>query len=144
MSETKQFHLGDILSITTGRLVSIDHMSGVYNILNYMCQDDFYTHQLPRASDECKPYLLEAFPQLAEVDANGNITDWSAWLDEQVAIYGEFHAVRPIHQEDHEAIDPLEELGSMVDESKIIVVDVTEEPDIPDVGDISWKVENDD
>ena len=62
--KTKKFHLGDVLSTTTERLVSPRHISGVYDILNFMTGDDLFTHQLPRASEECKPYLLEQFPQL--------------------------------------------------------------------------------
>lgn len=31
----RNFHLGDILSITTGRLVSRRHMEGVYDLLNF-------------------------------------------------------------------------------------------------------------
>ena len=69
--KTKKFHLGDVLSITTGRLVSPRHMDGVYDILNFMTGDNLFTHQLPRASDECKPHLLAQFPQLAEVDTSG-------------------------------------------------------------------------
>jgi hypothetical protein len=30
---TKQFHISDVLSITTGRLVSTRHMTGVYDLL---------------------------------------------------------------------------------------------------------------
>ena len=63
--QTKQFHLGDVLSITTGRLVSPRHIDGVYDILNFMTGDNLFTHQLPRAFDECKPYLVAQFPQLA-------------------------------------------------------------------------------
>lgn len=62
--QSKQFHISDVLSITTGRLVSTRHMDGVYDILNFMTGDNLFTHQLPRASDECKPYLLAQFPQL--------------------------------------------------------------------------------
>jgi hypothetical protein len=66
--QTKRYHLGDILSITTGRLVSPRHMDGVYDILNFMTGDDLYTHQLPRAADECRPYLAKQFPQLSKID----------------------------------------------------------------------------
>ncbi len=60
----KQFHLGDVLSVAIDRLVSLRHMDGVYDILNFMTGDDLLIHELPRASDECKPYLLKQFPQL--------------------------------------------------------------------------------
>lgn len=53
---TKTFHIGDILSVTTSRLVSPSHIDGVYSILNWMTCDNLYTHQLPRAADECAPF----------------------------------------------------------------------------------------
>lgn len=62
----KAFHISDILSITTGRLVSSRHIAGVYDILNFLTGDNLFTHQLPRASRECEPYLRRRFPQLME------------------------------------------------------------------------------
>src|SRR3989344_9369823 len=62
--QMKELHLGDVLSITTKHLVSPRHMSGVSDILNFMTRDKLFDFQLPRACDECRPYLLEQFPQL--------------------------------------------------------------------------------
>lgn len=59
----KDFHIGDILSITTGRLVSLNHIGGVYDILNFMTNDDLSIVQLLRAADECRPYLSEMYIQ---------------------------------------------------------------------------------
>lgn len=64
----KQFHIGDVLSITHEHLVSPRHMDGVYDILNYMTGDSLFTHQLPRAGRECKEPLLAQHPELASVD----------------------------------------------------------------------------
>lgn len=61
---TKRFHISDVLSITTGRLVSDRHMDGVYDILNHMTGESLFTHQLGRASKACKPELLRQFPVL--------------------------------------------------------------------------------
>lgn len=61
---TKKFHLGDVLTITASCLVSPRGMEGAYDILNFMTGDNLFTHQLPRAAEECRPYLLEQFPQL--------------------------------------------------------------------------------
>ena len=143
---SKQFHLGDILSITTGRLVSPRHIEGVYDILNYMTGDSLFTHQLPRASEECRPYLLMEMPWLKEIDDNAvSGENWEQWLREQVSKYGEMHEVRPIHPEDHENIDPIDELKWMgVDESRIIAVDLTDEEPPSPYGDINWKLEEDD
>lgn len=62
--KTKKFHLGDILSITTGILFSPRGVEGVYDILGFMTGNDLYTHQLPRASDECLPHLKYQHPEL--------------------------------------------------------------------------------
>ena len=50
MSESKRFHISDILSITTGRLVATRHVEGIYDILGFMTGEELFTHQLPRAS----------------------------------------------------------------------------------------------
>lgn len=62
----KAFHITDILTVTTPFLVSNRHMTGVYEILNFMTADNLFTHQLPRAAEACRPVLLEQFPQLAK------------------------------------------------------------------------------
>ena len=73
--ETREFHLGDILSITTGYLVSRRHMKGVYDILNFMTGDTLFTHQLPRAGDECKPYLLKQFSQFTTPEMGSEVAE---------------------------------------------------------------------
>lgn len=64
--ETRTFTLGDVLSVTTGRLVSEKHMDGIYDILNFMTGAYLYTHQLPKAIKTCCPAILDAYPFLAE------------------------------------------------------------------------------
>lgn len=135
----KEFHLGDVLSITTGRLVSPRHIEGVYNILNFMTGDNLFTHQLPRASDECKPYLLKQFPQLAmpemdlavaELDEMLEIASGKSekervvtnWLTEQVAKYGETFVVKPIPSVAHKVNDPVDEAVEMLGPDKVRVV----------------------
>jgi hypothetical protein len=122
--KTKKFHLGDVLSITTGRLVSPRHMDGVYDILNFMTGDNLFTHQLLRASDECKPHLLAQFPQLAAVDASGvNGKNHVKWLTEQVAKYGEEFEVKPVPKGTHQFKNPIAEAAEMMGgPEKIIVV----------------------
>jgi hypothetical protein len=114
----RQFHLGDILSVTTERLVSPRHVDGIYDILNYMTGDNLCTHQLPRANRECAPALLAQHPQLAEVQVPASFgetpeTAVAAWLAEQVARFGEMLPVEPLAEGDHTHIGPLEELGLM-------------------------------
>lgn len=127
MIENRSFHLGDILSITTGRLVSPRHIDGVYDILNYMTDDNLFTHQLPRASDECKPHILAQHPELEEIDASGvNGENWKQWLEEQVAKYGEQLEIKPLVSGIHKIKDPVEEAEEMVGPDKVIKVDLNE------------------
>ena len=111
----KQFHIGDVLSITTGHLVSPRGMEGIYDILNFMTGDNLFTHQLPRASEECKPYLLAQHPQIKDVDASGvTHVNWQRWLDQQVARFGEKLSVHPIPEGQHKFRNPLDEAVEMM------------------------------
>lgn len=113
--ETREFHISDILSVTTDKLVSTRHMDGVYDILNYMTGDNLFTHQLPRAGKECKPFLLQQHPELEKVDANNvNQDNWAEWLNEQIEIFGEKLPVTPIPESAHRMVNPIDELESMI------------------------------
>jgi len=65
-NEGNPFTLGQVLSITTGRLMC--DIGGVYSILSHMTGQSLFTHQLPEAGRLCKPILLQAFPQLAGIE----------------------------------------------------------------------------
>lgn len=119
----KHFHIGDVLSVTTGCLVSPRLIGGVYDILNYMTDESLYTHQLPRVCEEAAPVLLKRHPHLANVDTSGvNQETWRAWLDERVREFGETLPVPKLSTDEHERIDPLSELAEKVHPDKIIVV----------------------
>ena len=125
---TRTFHLGDILSIYTGRLVSPTHMDGIYSILNFMTGDNLFTHQIPRVGRECAPHLLRQFPWLAEVSTDGCTGEtWQHWLQVQVDRYGENHSVAAIPRDDHAVIDPVEELRQMRPDAPVIAVSPPEE-----------------
>lgn len=72
--ETKQFDLGTVLTVTTGRLLTRSRgqddngIGDLYNILGWMTNDTPSTHQLGRFVKECKPWLLRWFPELAAVE----------------------------------------------------------------------------
>ena len=128
MTTTREFHLGDILSITTGRLVSPRHIEGVYDILGWMTGESLFTHQLPRAGRECVGPLLAQHPDLSAVvapDDFGGKDDVDQWLAEQVAIYGETRQVVPLPPEDHTYIGPITELHKMAPHVEVIAIDVT-------------------
>ena len=116
-----KFTLGQVLSITTGKLLC--EIGGMYAILNHMTSDNLYTHQLPRASRECAPHLLKQFPQLTAVNAESVTTEnWAAWLHDQVLEYGNEFDVAKLPEHAHEFIDPISELAEKVHPDKVIVV----------------------
>jgi hypothetical protein len=121
---TRKFHLGDILSVTTGRLLSPRHMDGIYEILNWLTGDSLFTHQLPRASRECEEPLLAQHPDLAgievpELDGEAEVV---AWLAVQVERYGETREVAPLAASDHTHINPIAELHAMAPHVPVIGV----------------------
>ena len=120
----KEFHISDVLSITTGALLSSRHIEGVYDILNHMTADSLFTHQLPRASEQCKPYLLKQFPELADIevptDFNGERERVEVWVMDMAEIYGEDFNVMTIaeHGGSYQPKEPITELAEMLDERK--------------------------
>ena len=118
----RDFPLADILSITTGRLLSHDHIAGVYRILNHMTGDDLFTHQLGRAAEACRPALIARHPQLANVTPAEDLDapDLLAWLTVQEGIHGDTLPVTPIAGWHH--IDPIEEICGIAGPEKVIVV----------------------
>lgn len=108
---TREFHLGDLITVTDGHLCSPRRMDGVYAILNFLTGDNLMTHQLPMAMRTVSPYLYEEHPFLKDIscpDGLGNgVIDW---LSEQVTIYGAMHqvtALDPLVWGPHNAIEDL-------------------------------------
>jgi hypothetical protein len=130
MSETKVFHLGDILSITTGRLVSPRHIDGVYDILNFMTGDNLFTHQLPRAGRECEGPLLAQHPDLAGIefprDLHGE-AEVITWLAVQCERYGETREVAPLGADEHTRINPFDEMRIVAPHAEVIPVVIPDE-----------------
>lgn len=125
MSDTKDFHVGDVLTITTGIMLSPRNIEGVYDILGWMTDEQLYTHQLPRVADEAKPVLLAAFPQLASAQAIAhtvNPSNFERALDEFVRRYGEVLPVPKFAKGQHIAIGPVQELTGIPGPDKVIVV----------------------
>lgn len=125
-TETRDFHIGDILSVTTGRLVAPRHVDALYDILNFMTGDNLFTHQLPRGMDECAPSLREQHPDLGAVEAP-EFADEAAvweWLAQQVDRFGATRQVAALSHDEHTRMDPLTELRKMAPHAEVITVTV--------------------
>lgn len=150
--KTKKFALRDILTVTTGRLLTKSKgprnngIGDLYEILEWMTDDSASTHQLGRFSEECKPWLLRWFPELAAVDdllpeldaaMDANKLPYETnqydeidrqiidpWLDTVMAKAGckaEYDVPR-IPRDDHDRINPLDELVAMLGTDEGIIV----------------------
>lgn len=124
---TKDFHVGDILSVTTGRLVSPRHIGGVYDILNWMTGENLMTHQLPRVSEECEPFLKAQHPDLAEVVVPDSVNSEESllfWLAEVTEQFGVTRPVSPLDAADHTYIDPIAEIKMIRPDMPIVGVEL--------------------
>lgn len=109
----KKYNLSDVLSVTSGRMVSTRGMEGIYDILNYMTGESLFTHALPRAAEKCTPYLLEQFPILQNIEyEHVDETNWSKWLQNNVEEYGDEFNVMPLSEYTH--LDPASELSYLL------------------------------
>lgn len=109
--KTNIFHITEIISVITGKMVATSHMDGICRLLEFMCGEPIYTHQIPRAIRECSPYLVEQFPVLATETADGVteelLEEWAASMEEN---YGKVMPVRPLLRSAHHSIDAISEL----------------------------------
>lgn len=130
----RSFHLGDLVSVVTGRLVSPNHIGGVYDVCDFITGEQHMTHQLPRACDAVKPWLFEQLPWLADItvpefdipsgasreDSMRIVLDWLAG---PAAQYGEQHEVKPLPFGAYVGREPIAELREMAPHAQIIAVE---------------------
>ena len=135
---TKKFALRVLLTVTTGRLLTEgkgDHDNGIgdlYDILGWMTDDSPMTHQLGRFGKECKPRLLEWFPELGACGVEKSLESLDKWLQADKTGTGREgikmwlaelkmmfpnlkaeYEVGKIGQAAHAQIDPVQELVEM-------------------------------
>lgn len=131
MTETREFHIGDIISVTDGHLVSPRHIDGIYDLLGWMTGESLFTHQLTRASRECEGELRRQHPDIAAIvfpdEVERTEAGILAWLAQQVAEHGETRQVAPLRAEDHTSIDPIAELRMLRPDAQILAVEVNRE-----------------
>lgn len=126
-AQARTFHIGDVLSAMTGRLLSPRGLEGLCDILSHLAGESLMTHQLPRVADEAAGPLRTRFPDLAAIVVPEDLEGEDAvraWLAVQVAAYGETRQVAPLADVDHTSIDPLRELRSMAPNTPIIAVEL--------------------
>jgi hypothetical protein len=118
-------------------------MDAVYEVLNYLTNDNLFTHQLPRAFKECRPWLLHRHPELAQVTDDDHarldaalegVPDEDklavavAWTKEIEAKLGLSELdLEPIPRDDHDYRNPIEEAEEMVGLGRVVPVQIDDE-----------------
>lgn len=121
------FHISDVLSVITGRLLSRDGLDGIYRILNYMTGDSIYTHQIPRALRACAPALKAQYPHLADAAARWQGASTQEAIAAWVAQFGPEHLdVQPLDAWVQR--NPATELAELAGADRVIVVNL-DDPD---------------
>lgn len=110
----KKFHISDILTVITGKMVSIRNIEGLYDILNYVSNDNLHTHQLVRVMEEAKPYLIQQFPQLENVDISGmDDENLLTRIEDIEKEHGSYFEVKRLPEGVHDYINPVAEMIMM-------------------------------
>ena len=136
---TKRFPLRVVLTVTTDRLLTErkserdNGIGDLYEILNWLTGDNLFTHQLPRAGETCKPWLLSLFPELSKANDALPLLDQALatrsdavehWLNQIRMIAPELkdaYDVAPV-PDGWTSIDPMIELESRIGKERIITV----------------------
>lgn len=129
MTTLRTFPLADILTMTTGRLLSPRRMDAVYDLANWMTGDNLMTHQLPRAADACGPALLAQHPQLQGIEPphDLDVPNLMAWVANAEREHGEELPVVPLAEGQWGRRNPIEELCDMIGPERVYVVPVRED-----------------
>jgi hypothetical protein len=99
--QQKEFHLGDLLTVSTGRLYSPKLILGTKEFMDYLFSTDVPISMVPRASVLCRPFILAQFPWLSEIELTeqSQLTSTEQiknWITSQVSRYGEKHSVKKL------------------------------------------------
>lgn len=154
MNDKKEFHLGDILSITHDVLVSPRGMDGVYELMKYLYNKPMFTHQVLTLHEEIKKELIRQHSWLTLNDVDEDIyilkerikkietthseKDFGIspllemkkdavfdWLAKCCKKYGKMHFISPMPNA--EIHDPIKDAEALVGKDNVIVVDVEED-----------------
>jgi hypothetical protein len=124
---TRQFHIGDILSVSTGYMVSPTDFGAVHELIEYLVGGPVMTHSLVALAEPCKRAMLRQHPQLAGVDMTGITKEnYPARLAEQVARFGEYLPVRPMTPDEFRPPEPLRDLYEIKPDARVILVEALE------------------
>lgn len=81
---SEKFHPTEILSVIKGKMLSHNHMEGIYKILSFLEGRPVWTHEIPRFLDKFEQYLKDLFPDLAGEVITENFKDPKNFKDQEL------------------------------------------------------------
>lgn len=72
--QSQKFHLGDVLSVTLGRLLS-PTIVGHHEVVNFMTGRNLCSHVVPFVESLCRPSLVAQYPWLDSPEINVEAVD---------------------------------------------------------------------
>jgi hypothetical protein len=138
----RYFHLGDVLSVATGRVLSRGYTKGFRAIVEHMGQqpcdhDSAFLAMYP----ECKLWLLQQYPQFGEVKMIIYLADLDkqldqvpensvdvkreivfAWVDNLIFDFGERFLVNPIPEQHRPKIDVVIEAELLIGPGRVLSI----------------------
>ena len=89
--DARRFHIGDLLSVTTGVLVSPRYMEGLSDVVGYLTGADIDVDRIPESLAACRAYIVQELPALSDIAAEDvDFETWRTWLDSQKEQLGEW------------------------------------------------------
>lgn len=120
----REFKTEVVISAYTGIMLT-DDIGEIYEILNYLLDDNLFTHQLPRAGRFVKPFILKQHSQLEEwerYDEHINTENWEEYVEKANKMFGETLELEPVPKGVWGYKDPIQEAEEMMGKDKVITV----------------------
>lgn len=118
----RKFKISQVLSHYTGYLMC--ELGELYEIANFLSQDSLFTHQLPRASRDAQPWMLESLPWLNGITLE-EVTpeNYAQHLQFYSDTFGAYHDLSPIPHAAEFHRNPIAEADELIP-GGVIVLDL--------------------
>lgn len=98
--ERNKFHITDILSVTSGRIVSRDYVDGLYEIISFLMDKAVPPSRLEQAREICRSYLMRQMPELQGIDTQEvNPDTYDEWVEALENRFGAIHTLKPLPED---------------------------------------------
>lgn len=108
MTETKMFHVGDLASTVSKKLVAPSGYDAICRLVDFVTGVPHGQLGLVPAARAIRPHLISQHPWLAELPGLEDVVDIATarrWLDWAEGRYGTMHVVRALEANEYESLE---------------------------------------